>query len=116
MTLPRHHGCVADLEGTPSEEEPDPQAVERNITAFIELADGLEGPSVQSLANQVAETMSAAWRTIEGQTAGLPQNKLVAVMLFLGRAAAQTSANEARHWYLHAASTIVSGLVGAPNP
>jgi len=116
MTLLRHHGGVTDLGGTPSEEEPDPQAVERNITAFIEQADGLEGPSVQSLANQVAETMGAACRKVEEQTAGLPQNKLIAVMMFLGREAARTPADEARHWYLHAASTIVSGLVGAPNP
>jgi len=107
---------MADLGGSSADEELDPAQAERSINAFIDRANALEGPAVEVLADQMAEVMHAAWRTIEEQAAGLSQNKLIAVMMFLGREARQTPADEASHWYLHAASTIVGGLIGKPAP
>jgi hypothetical protein len=100
-------------QGPSSADGPSDDQAEREIDAFIEQADHLGGPPVSELGNQVALVMQSAWESIDEQVGRVPNNKLIAVMLLLSREAREAPADEPQHWYLHAAATIVGGLIRA---
>jgi hypothetical protein len=99
-----------------SDEEFDSDQAERDIDGFITRADGLPGPPVQEIGNQIARIMQSAWRQIEEQASLLPNDKLIATMLLVSRDARKAEVHESRHWYLLAASTLLSGLISSPRP
>lgn len=92
-------------------DEFDPEQAEREIQAFLDAADALGGPAVADLA-----AVGEAWAGVERAMAGVPNNKLIATMLLVSRQARETSADDPRHWQLHAASTLLSGLIGRAPP
>ena len=93
------------------EEELDPEEAERRITQFITSADGLPGPSVEDLAEQVAALMRVAWRDLEEITAGKPHNKVLATQLLLGQRARALQPDDSEQWRLYAATSLLSGMV-----
>ncbi len=93
------------------EEELDPEEAERRITQFVTSADELPGPTVEELAERVAELMRAAWSDLEGITAGKPHNKVLATQLFLGQRARALQPDDPEQWRLYAASMLLSGMV-----
>ena len=99
-----------------TEDEFDPEQAEREIQAFLDAADALGGPAVADLAAGVAAVVGEAWAGVERAMAGVPNNKLIATMLLVSRQARETSADDPRHWQLHAASTLLSGLIGRSPP
>ena len=107
----RHAGDMSD---TPVDEDDefDPEQADPEILAFIESADELDGPPVTELAADVADVLGRAWATIEERMAAIPDNKLLATMLLVGRQARELQPDEPRQPQLHAASSLLSGLVG----
>jgi hypothetical protein len=95
----------------PFEEELDLEEAERRITQFITSADELPGPPVEELGEQVAELMRAAWSGLEGIMDGKPHNKVLATQLLLGQRARALQPDDPEQWRLHAASTLLSGMV-----
>jgi hypothetical protein len=96
----------------PFEEEAlDPEEAERRITQFITSADGLPGPSVEELAEQVATLMRSAWSDLEEITAGKPHNKVLATQLLLGQRARALQPDDPEQWRLYAATMLLSGMV-----
>src|SRR5215207_3689086 len=93
------------------EEELDAEEAERRITQFITSAEDLPGPPVEELAEQVAALMRAALRDLENLMAGKPQNKVLATQLLLGQRARGLQQYDPEQWPLHAASSLLSGLV-----
>jgi hypothetical protein len=93
------------------EEELDPEEAERRITQFVTSADELPGPTVEELAGQVAELMRTAWFDVERITDGKPHNKVLAAQLLLGQRARALQPDDPEQWRLHAATTLLSGMV-----
>lgn len=80
---------------------------EESIRAFV----GGSGPAVDGLADDVTAVVRAAQARIAALLADVPANTVLATQLALGqRARAETSGVDVP-WHLHAASTLVSGLV-----
>jgi hypothetical protein len=95
----------------PNEEALDPEEAERRITQFVASADELPGPTVEELAGQVAELMRTAWFDLEGVMDGKPHNKVLAAQLLLGQRARTLQPDDPEQWRLHAATTLLSGMV-----
>jgi len=93
------------------EEELDPEEAERRITRFITSADELPGPPVEALAERVAALMRVAWTDLEEIMAGKPHNKVLATELLLGQRARGLQPYDPEQWLLHAATTLLSGMV-----
>jgi hypothetical protein len=93
------------------EEEFDAEEAEQRITQFITSADELSGPPVEELAEQVAALMQAALRDLEKLMEGKPHNKVLATQLLLGQRARGLQQHDPEQWPLHAASSLMSGLV-----
>jgi hypothetical protein len=93
------------------EEQLDPEEAERRITQFVTSADELSGPPVEELADQVAALMRRALRDLEAIMEGKPHNKVLATQLLLGQRARRLQQHDAEQWPLHAASSLLSGLV-----
>ena len=93
------------------EEELDPEEAERRIMQFVRSADELSGPPVEELADQVAALMRSALRDLEMIMEGKPHNKVLATQLLLGQRARGLQMDDPEQWPLHAASSLLSGLV-----
>jgi hypothetical protein len=93
------------------EEELDPEEAERRITQFVISAEELSGPPVEELADQVAALMRKALRDLEAIMEGKPHNKVLATQLLLGQRARRLQMDDPEQWPLHAASSLLSGLV-----
>ena len=93
------------------EEELDPEEAERRITQFVTSADELPGPPVEELAERVTALMQAASRDLETIMEGRPHNKVLATQLLLGQRARELQQHDPEQWPLHAASSLLSGLV-----
>jgi hypothetical protein len=93
------------------EEEFDAEEADQRITQFITSADDLPGPPVEELAEQVALLMQAALRDLEAIMEGKPHNKVLATQLLLGQRARGLQQHDPEQWPLHAASSLMSGLV-----
>lgn len=97
--------------GDPLEEGLDPEEAERRITQFVTSADDLPGPSVEELAEQVAELMLAARTDLDRIMAGKPHNKVLATELLLGQRARALQPDDPEQWQLYAATMLLSGMV-----
>ncbi|HJQ29365.1 MAG TPA: hypothetical protein VJ827_08485 [Rubrobacter sp.] len=95
----------------PFEEEFDPEEAERRITQFVTSADGLPGPAVEQLAEDVAGLMQAARGELETVMDNIPHNKVLATQLLLGQRARGLQDSDPERWLLQAASTLLSELV-----
>ena len=93
------------------EEELDAEEAERRITQFITSAEELPGSPVEELAEQVAALMRTALRDLEKLMEGKPHNKVLATQLLLGQRARGLQQYDPEQWPLHAASSLLSGLV-----
>jgi hypothetical protein len=93
------------------EEELDAEEAERRITQFITSAEELPGPPVEELAEQVGALMQAALRDLEKLMEGKPHNKVLATQLLLGQRAREVQQYVPKQWHLHAATTLLSGIV-----
>jgi hypothetical protein len=93
------------------DEEFDPEEADQHITQFVRSADELPGPPVEELADQVAALMRTALREIEAIMDGKPHNKVLATQLLLGQRARGLQQHDPEQWPLHAASSLLSGLV-----
>jgi hypothetical protein len=93
------------------EEEFDPEEADRRITQFVRSADELSGPPVEELADQVAALMRTALRDLEMIMAEAPHNKVLATQLLLGQRARGLQQYDPEQWPLHAATSLLSGLV-----
>ena len=93
------------------EEELDAEEAERRITQFISSAEELPGPPVEELAEQVVALMRAASRDLETIMDGMAHNKVLATQLLLGQRARGLQQHDPEQWPLHAASSLLSGLV-----
>ncbi len=93
------------------EEEMDAEEAERRITQFITTAEELPGPSVDELADRVAALMRATLRDLEMIMEGKPHNKVLATQLLLGQRARELQQYDPEQWHLHAATTLLSGIV-----
>ena len=93
------------------EEELDPEEADQRITQFVTSADELSGPPVEELADQVAALMRTALRDLEAIMEGKPHNKVLATQLLLGQRARGLQIDDPEQWPLHAASSLLSGLV-----
>jgi hypothetical protein len=99
-------------EGPFEEEEAfDPEEAERRITRFVRSAEELSGPPVEELADRVAALMRQALRDLEAIMEGKPHNKVLATQLLLGQRARGLQQHDPEQWPLHAASSLLSGLV-----
>jgi hypothetical protein len=93
------------------EEEFDPEEADQRITQFVRSADELSGPPVEELADRVAALMRTALRDLEAIMEGKPHNKVLATQLLLGQRARRLQQHDPEQWPLHAASSLLSGLV-----
>ena len=109
----QHHAPAADDE-PPSDDEDeevlDPEEANRRITEFVTNADDLPGPPVADLAEDVAKLMRATWRDVETIMNAIPNNKVLAVELFLGQQARGLQPDNPEQWRLHAAVSLLSGI------
>jgi L-amino acid N-acyltransferase YncA len=103
-------GETTDYE-PPDEEVLDPEEAERRITQFVTAAGELPGPPVEELAEQVAGIMRATFTDLEKIMAGKAHNKLLATQLLLGQRARALQSDDPEQWRLHAATTLLSGMV-----
>jgi hypothetical protein len=85
---------------------------EDSIREFVAGADALPGPPVAEVADEVAALAAELRDRLAAHLADLPHNKVLAVQLELGQRARQTPTGDIP-WHLHAASTLMSGLVVA---
>jgi hypothetical protein len=111
---PRREGANYDetmSEEPFDEEELDAEEAERRITQFITSAEELPGPPVEELAEQVAALVRAALRDLETIMEGKPHNKVLATQLLLGQRAREVQQYVPEQWHLHAATTLLSGIV-----
>src|ERR687897_1932343 len=92
------------------EEEFDPEEADQRITQFVRSAEELSGPPVEELADQVAALMRKALRDLEMIMTETPHNKVLATQLLLGQRARGLQ-HDPEQWPLHAASSLLSGLV-----
>jgi hypothetical protein len=93
------------------EEEFDPEEAEQRITQFVRSAEELSGPPVEELADQVAALMQAALRDLEMIMTETPHNKVLATQLLQGQRARGLQQHDPEQWPLHAATSLLSGLV-----
>ena len=105
------HDHTTSDEPLDEEEEFDPGEAERRITRFVTSADELPGTPVGELADRVAALMGAALRDLEALMEGEAHNKVLATQLLLGQRARALRAEDPGQWPLHAATTLLSGLV-----
>jgi hypothetical protein len=108
------HAAPAAEDEPPSEDEGallDPEEAERRIAEFITSAEELPGPPVEELADSVAELMLATWSDVERIMSGKPHNKLLAAQLLLGQRARGLQPENPEQWRLHAATSLLSGMV-----
>ncbi|MGH9281872.1 MAG: VOC family protein [Acidimicrobiales bacterium] len=94
----------------------DPDQAERHIASFIEQADQAGDRPTAEVAAEVAAVVAGAWADLEARTAGLPTNGLIAAMLEVGRQARRLTPDEPEQWQLHAAGSLLSGLIGRRRP
>jgi hypothetical protein len=80
------------------------------ITEFVASAEELVGPPVAELADRLSELMRATWRDVETIIRGYPNNKVLAVELFLSQRARGLQADDPEQWRLHAATSLLSGI------
>jgi hypothetical protein len=92
------------------EEDFDPEEGERRITEFITSAEELPGPPVAELADRVADLMRATWSDVETIISEYPNNKVLAVELFLSQRARGLQPDDSEQWRLHAATSLLSGI------
>jgi uncharacterized small protein (DUF1192 family) len=107
----QHHAPAAGDEPPSDDEDLDPEEAERRITAFVTSAEELPGPPVAELADRIAELMRAAWRDLETIIGGTPHNKVLAVELSLSQRARRLQTDDPEQWRLHAATSLLSGIV-----
>ena len=93
------------------EEEFDAEEAEWRIARFVASADELSGPSVEELAERGAALMRAALGNVEALMEGEVHNKVLATQLLLGQRARALGMDDPEQWPLHAASTLLSGMV-----
>lgn len=93
------------------EEQFDPEEAEQRITQFVTSVDDLPGPPVEELAEQVDALMRAVSRDLEEIMDGKAHNKVLATQLLLGQRARGLQPDDAEQWRLHAATTLLSGMV-----
>ena len=108
----QHHAPAAEDE-PPSDDEDevlDTEEADRRITEFVTNADDLPGPPVADLAEDVAKLMRATWRDVETIMNAIPNNKVLAVELFLGQQARGLQPDNPEQWRLHAAVSLLSGI------
>jgi hypothetical protein len=106
----QHRAPTADDELSIDDEVLDPEEAERRVTEFIASAEKLPGPPVAELADRIAELMRATWRDVETIISGCPNNKVLAVELFLGQRARGLQPDDPEQWRLHAATSLLSGI------
>ena len=106
----QHRAPTADDELSIDDEVLDPEEAERRVTEFIASAEKLPGPPVAELADRIAELIRATWRDVETIISGCPNNKVLAVELFLGQRARGLQPDDPEQWRLHAATSLVSGI------
>src|SRR5829696_3409724 len=75
------------------------------------ISEEPSGPPVEELADQVAALMRKALRDLEMIMEGKPHNKVLATQLLLGQRARRLQQYDPEQWPLHAASSLLSGLV-----
>jgi catechol 2,3-dioxygenase-like lactoylglutathione lyase family enzyme len=85
---------------------------ERHIREFIEGAEPLAGPPVAELVTATAAVLRQAREELTRLMDGVPHNKVLATQLALSQQARDEPAMPP-DWALHAASTLLSGLVVA---
>jgi catechol 2,3-dioxygenase-like lactoylglutathione lyase family enzyme len=83
---------------------------ERHISAFVEDAGQLGGPPVDELVAATAAVLRGAREELSRLMKGVPHNKVLATQLALSQRARELP-NAQPDWSLHAASTLLSGLV-----
>jgi hypothetical protein len=103
---------VDDGDSLNDEDDLDPAQAEREILAFIESAEDLQGPRVADLVSSAVDALHTASEKIRHDTEDLSTNKLIATMLATGSEARRLGADDPRHWELLAASILLSGLIG----
>jgi hypothetical protein len=106
----QHRAPTADDELPIDDEVLDPEEAERRITEFMASAGKLSGPPIAELADRMAELMRATWRDVETIISGCPNNKVLAVELFLGQRARGLQPDDPEQWRLHAATSLLSGI------
>jgi catechol 2,3-dioxygenase-like lactoylglutathione lyase family enzyme len=106
-------GTVVDV--VPPDLESARQA-EETIRDFVAAAASLTGRSVDELADDVAAIALEARDRIADLLADVANNKVLATQLALGQRAREAATATDIPWHLHAASTLVSGLVGPGGP
>jgi hypothetical protein len=108
----QHHAPTVDDEPPRDDEDEvlDPEEAERRITQFITSADDLPGPPVAQLAEDVAKLMRATWRDVETIISECPNNKVLAMELFVGQRARRLQPDDPEQWRLHAATSLLSGI------
>jgi hypothetical protein len=106
----QHRAPTADDELSIDDEVLDPEEAERRVTEFIASAEKLPGPPVAELADRIAELIRATWRDVETIISGCPNNKVLAVELFLGQRARGLQPDDPEQWRLHAATSLLSGI------
>lgn len=106
----QHRAPTADDELSIDDEVLDPEEAERRVTEFITSAEKLPGSPVAELADRIAELIRATWRDVETIISGCPNNKVLAVELFLGQRARGLQPDDPEQWRLHAATSLLSGI------
>jgi uncharacterized small protein (DUF1192 family) len=106
----QHRAPTADDELSIDDEVLDPEEAERRVTEFIASAEKLPGPPVAELADRIAELFRAIWMDVETIISGCPNNKVLAVELFLGQRARGLQPDDPEQWRLHAATSLLSGI------
>ena len=108
---PTEHSPERGQDEYSNEEEFDQEEAERRIAQFVASAGELPGPSVDELAGQVVDVMQGAWADLEEIMAGKPHNKVLATELLLGQRARALQPTDPEQWRLHAATSLLGGLV-----
>ena len=103
-----------EVSGIAEDDGFDPEAAERAIREFIASAESLPGPAVGELADLVEGVMFEASERIQELMSGQRHNKVLATQLLLGQRAREATPDDPEQWRLHAASTLLSGLIVAP--
>ena len=96
------------------EEETSVEEAEARITGFVTSADELPGPPVAELASRVTGLMRQTWEEIEAFMVDKPRNKVLATQLLLGQRARTMQADDPEQWRLHAATSLLGGMISIP--
>jgi hypothetical protein len=86
---------------------------EARITEFIDSAAGLDGPPTDELAEAVLAIITNAWHAVEARLQGVAPNKVLATHLLLSQQSRHEPPTSPTYWQRSAASTLLSGFVGA---